>query len=166
MALNIHASCVALGRAGNGFGAPAEAGVLLLGPSGAGKSDLALRLIATGAELVADDRTELAARDGALIAAPPPALAGLIEVRNVGIVALPYRARVRLAVAIDLAQGGTPERLPEAAYWQPPPGDLAASSVRLRLIRLNPFEASAPAKVAVATAAVMHDLLRGTVAAP
>ena len=41
-------ACV-LGRAGEAFGAPADAGVLLLGESGAGKSDLALRLIERGA---------------------------------------------------------------------------------------------------------------------
>jgi HPr kinase/phosphorylase len=52
----LHASTVAFGRDG---------GILILGPSGAGKSTLALRLIAAGAQLVADDRTiVMAARGG------------------------------------------------------------------------------------------------------
>ena len=59
MTANIHATCIRIARAGKVFGAPASAGVLILGESGAGKSDLALRLIGRGAELVADDRTEL-----------------------------------------------------------------------------------------------------------
>ena len=57
--VNIHASCIRLALAAAAFGAPRSAGVLLLGDSGSGKSDLALRLIGRGAELVADDRTEL-----------------------------------------------------------------------------------------------------------
>lgn len=55
---NIHASCVAIGAKG----------VLILGESGAGKSDLALRLMDEGARLVADDRTELYAAKGRLMA--------------------------------------------------------------------------------------------------
>ena len=62
---------------------------LLLGESGAGKSDLALRLIAAGAQLVADDRVELSVESNRLIARAPANLAGLIEIRNVGIIALP-----------------------------------------------------------------------------
>ena len=69
--VNIHATCVRLGRAGAAFGAPPDAGVLLLGKSGAGKSDLALRLIALGATLVADDRTELYLWQRKLYARPP-----------------------------------------------------------------------------------------------
>jgi RNase adaptor protein for sRNA GlmZ degradation len=95
----LHATAVALaGRA-----------VLLLGPSGAGKSALALRLIDRGWRLVADDRVVLTVRDGALWARAPAPLAGLMEVREVGIVAEPTAPAV-VALAIDLA--GTPERLP------------------------------------------------------
>ena len=57
--VNIHASCVVCARAGAAFGVPEDAGVLLLGESGSGKSEAALRLIAIGAKLVADDRCEL-----------------------------------------------------------------------------------------------------------
>ena len=82
---NIHASCVAIGGRG----------VLLLGKSGVGKSDLALRLIAEGARLVADDRTILFAIRGALHAKAPETIKGLLEIRGVGIVAFPARPAVK-----------------------------------------------------------------------
>ena len=88
---NIHASCVAIG----------SAGVLLLGPSGAGKSDMALRLIDDGATLVADDRTILFIDKGAWWAKPPTTIRGLIEIRGVGIVKMPVRARVKIRSASD-----------------------------------------------------------------
>ncbi len=94
----IHGSCVA--RDG--------AGVLLLGPSGSGKSDLALRLIDRGFVLVADDRVEIAAG----IARPPPALAGLIEIRGLGIARLRHAPEARLALVVEL---GVAERLPAPA---------------------------------------------------
>ena len=71
----VHGTCIAIDGAG----------VLLRGPSGCGKSDLALRLIDGGAVLVADDRVSLEARAGDLVASAPDALAGLLEVRGVGI---------------------------------------------------------------------------------
>src|SRR5579863_3848988 len=100
--VNIHASCVVLRRAGDAFGAPGDCGVLLLGESGAGKSDLALRLIAEGAQLVADDRVELFARDGVLWAQPPKSLAGLIEVRGVGILSLSFEPEARIGLVVQL----------------------------------------------------------------
>ena len=76
----VHATCVAL-RAGRSW-----RGVLLRGPSGAGKSDLALRLVEGGGRLVADDQTALVPQGSGLVASPPGTLAGLLEVRGVGIV--------------------------------------------------------------------------------
>ena len=90
--MQIHASCVEL----------AGAGILLRGPSGSGKSDLALRLIDSGARLVADDRTDLVVEDGRLIASSPAPIAGKLEVRGVGILALPVVARSRVGIAVDL----------------------------------------------------------------
>jgi hypothetical protein len=163
--LNIHASCILLGRAGSVFQAPEDAGILLLGASGSGKSDLALRLIAAGAELVSDDRTELSVEADTLLAAAPPALAGLIEVRNLGIVALPHWPRVRVALAVDLGPDGTPVRLPETARWTPP-GELALPEAGWPpLVRIDPFEPSAPVKVALAAAAFARGLLRDTLTA-
>ena len=151
--VNIHASCVLLGDAGKAFGAPADAGVLLLGESGKGKSDLALRLIERGAKLVADDRCDLSARDGALYARAPNALAGLIEVRGAGIIALPFAAEARIALAVEMMDEGYVPRMPQPERYMPPPELVVHEDERPPLIWLSPFEASAPAKIAIAGAA-------------
>ncbi len=89
----IHASAVAIG--GNGL--------LILGRSGAGKSGLALRLIALGAQLVADDRVLLDTDpEGRLTARAPGPIAGLIEARGVGLLGLEPVAAARIALAVDL----------------------------------------------------------------
>ena len=76
----VHGTCVEIrGRA-----------VLLRGPPGSGKSDLALRLIECGARLVADDRVVLHGEEGVLYAFTPPAIAGTIEVRGVGLLRVPF----------------------------------------------------------------------------
>ncbi len=86
------AGCVAIGGRG----------LLIEGPPGAGKSTLALALIDRGAVLVGDDGVTLSVRDGRLWAAPPPNTAGLIEVRNVGLVEFPTReAPVALLLRLD-----------------------------------------------------------------
>lgn len=90
--------------------------VLLRGPSGSGKSDLALRLIEGGGRLVSDDQTHLARRGRSLVATPPPALAGMIEARGVGIVRLQRNqllAQARVALLVDLVPPERIERLPE-----------------------------------------------------
>lgn len=133
-----HATCVSL----NG------AGVLLLGPSGSGKSDLALRLVEAGqALLVADDAVDLSVAGGVPVARAPGRLLGLLEVRGVGILPVPHveAAPVRLAVRLG---GAAPERLPE-----PETEDVAG--VAVPLIRLDALEASAPAKLRLALAAVL-----------
>lgn len=80
-------------------------GLLILGPSGAGKSSLALRLIALGARLVADDRTELTARDGRLLARCPAApIHGLIEARGLGLLRAPTLEQAEIALVADLAR--------------------------------------------------------------
>jgi len=86
------ASCIAVaGRA-----------VLVEGPPGSGKSSLALALIDRGAVLVGDDGVALDVRGGRLWAAPPPNIAGKLEIRNVGIVELPVsEAPVALVVRLD-----------------------------------------------------------------
>jgi len=63
--------------------------VLIEGPPGSGKSSLALALIDRGAVLVGDDGVLLEPRGDRLWALPPPRIAGLIELRNVGILTMP-----------------------------------------------------------------------------
>jgi len=63
--------------------------VLIEGAPGCGKSSLALALIDRGAVLVGDDGVTLDQRDGRLWASPPPNIAGLLEVRNVGLLDFP-----------------------------------------------------------------------------
>ena len=146
MSIIVHASCVAL----------KTAGVLLLGDSGSGKSDLALRLIHEGWSLVADDRTVLALDKGQLKAFAPATIQGLLEVRGVGIVALPAKATL-LKLAVQLGREGP--RLPQPERWTPP-GLKAASA--LPLIRLDGRHASDPAKIALALRALSKGLFRDT----
>lgn len=142
--VNIHASCVAIGNKG----------VLLLGKSGAGKSDLALRLIDGGARLVADDRTILFVKGGALHARAPDAIRGLLEIRGVGIVELPVRNQVRLALTVML--GREAARLPQPQFWDAP----LRINTKLPQIGLDARYASAPAKVRAALAAFSRAAFR------
>lgn len=148
--LNLHASCVVLAQAGRIFGASPDSGILLLGESGSGKSDLALRLLALGARLVADDRSLVEVADGALIARPAPALRGLLEVRGLGLVTLAYTAAARIDLAVVL--GGEAARLPEPAFWPLPAGLSGARPPPL--LRLNAFTASAPTRIILAAASL------------
>jgi hypothetical protein len=100
--LVIQASAVAIeGRA-----------LLIEGPPGSGKSSLALALIDRGAALIGDDAVTLTASDGRLIAAPPPNIAGLIEVRGIGLIRLPAVSDIPVALILSLG-GATAVRLPE-----------------------------------------------------
>lgn len=106
MGQQVHASCVAL---------PADTGpatgVLIVGPSGAGKSSLALELMAFGAQLVADDRTDIAATPDGLVASAPPGLPPLIEARGIGLIPVERMASCVLRLAVDLGRIES-ERLP------------------------------------------------------
>ena len=90
-------------------------GVLLRGASGSGKSMLARALIDAGARLIADDRVNLTARGGRLIAGPPSAIAGLIELRGAGILRRPYEPAAIISLVVDLVEPETIERMPPAA---------------------------------------------------
>ena len=127
--MQLHGSCASKGGLG----------VLLLGPPGSGKSDLVLRLRARGFELVADDRVDIV--DG--IARPPPALAGLLEVRGLGIFRLPYVTAARLVLVVDLAA-----RPPHLTPRLPMPERHAA--LDLPLVWIDAAAASAPERVALA----------------
>ncbi len=115
-------------------------GVLLCGPSGCGKSDLAIQLIAHfGALLVADDRVTLEAVDHRLWGCAPKILAGLIEIRGIGIVSLPHLARCCVDLRIDVV-ANRPQRMPDPEPWP-------YMGVSVPRITLYPFEASAVAKI-------------------
>jgi len=156
--VNIHATCIRLSRAGKAFAAPPDTGILLLGASGAGKSDLALRLISCGATLVADDICELFVSRGALWARAPARIAGLIEIRGLGIVKLPHAARVRIGLVVEL--GPSAARLPRHRRYRVPAKLALPAKAAPHLVIIAPFEASAPAKTAAAAAAYAHGLHR------
>src|SRR5260370_7838369 len=109
--------------------------VLIRGPAGAGKSRLALALIQAAecgliafARLVGDDRIELTAAHGRLLARAPPALAGLIEVRGLGLRRLAHEpvAVIGLVVHLPIPEA---ERLPAAVDHQ-----LACTRILLPLL--------------------------------
>lgn len=79
-----------------------NAGALIVGPSGSGKSSLALQLLAFGAALVSDDQTSITRRGDVLFASAPPAIAGRIEARGVGLLAVDAVHAVPLRLVIDM----------------------------------------------------------------
>jgi HPr kinase/phosphorylase len=149
-----------MASAGRRIGVPRNAGVLILGGSGTGKSDLALRLIHEGASLVADDRVELFVLRGELYGRPPKSLAGLLEIRGVGILEIPYRERARIALAVELVQELS--RLPEHGSYAPANVVLSQRS-RPPLVRICPQEVSATAKITALLSAFAHRRFRESV---
>jgi serine kinase of HPr protein (carbohydrate metabolism regulator) len=133
----VHADALALRIGG------AWRGVAITGPSGAGKSDLALRMMARGWRLVADDYAHVWQSGGRVWAAPPPRIAGLVEARGLGIeaVATLRLAEVRLVVAHD----PEPERLPGTQRQ-------TLAGIDLPLLRLDLMSPSCVEKVALALA--------------
>ena len=129
--LHIHATCVE--KAGQG--------VLLLGESGSGKSDLALRLLAAGWQLVADDQVLLQVQENALYANAPILLQGMIEVYGLGICKVPFVLSAKIFLAVQLQPlGAVIERLPEPEYneyW----------GIKIPQISLCAFHASAVQKL-------------------
>jgi HPr kinase/phosphorylase len=117
--------------------------VLLRGPPGSGKSDLALRLIDAGARLVADDQSEVRRRGDLLLVSAPATIAGLLEVRGLGILRLDALAEAPIGLVADLVAAGTIERLP-------PRRTATILGIGVPLIEIAPFEASAAAKLRLA----------------
>lgn len=141
----IHGTCVALGRRA----------ALLRGPSGSGKSDLALRFLFLARRgpaaldppaLVADDQVAIRRDGNRVLAAAPESIQGQMEVRGLGIVGVKLVAEAELVLVVDLVDAGAVERLP--------PSNLTAriAGVDLPLLRLTPFELSAPIKLALGLA--------------
>lgn len=121
----IHATVIAVG----------EAGILIRGASGSGKSTLALALITLAAQagrfarLVADDRAELGATGGRLVARPVAPLEGIIERRGLGLTPEPHTGAIVIRLIVDLS-AEEPARMPE-------PEDLVDSLAGIDLPRLR-----------------------------
>ena len=103
-AVNIHASAVVL-----------EGGaVMIRGRAGAGKTHLALALIDRWqqqgrlARLLADDQVFVLRRSGRLMAHTPRAIAGLAEIRGVGIVELPHEPAAPVDLVVELVERELP----------------------------------------------------------
>jgi HPr kinase/phosphorylase len=128
----IHATALLIGHRG----------ILIRGPSGSGKSRLALSLLQSAGEgfvrLVGDDRIHVEAAHGRLLMRPASALAGLIEIRGVGIVRVPHEPVAVAHVAVDLDS-------PDAVRL-PGPGVLetAVDGVRLARLPVAPGVAAGP----------------------
>jgi HPr kinase/phosphorylase len=113
MGASVHASAVLVGARA----------VLIRGPSGSGKSRLAFDLILCGrsgqvapAILVGDDRVHLATVAGQLLVRPAPALAGLIEIRGLGIRRCDHVEQAVIGLIVDLAAADA-ARLPAPAAF-------------------------------------------------
>ena len=117
--------------------------VLLRGPPGAGKSDLALRLIEGGARLLADDQTLLRRVDNHVLVRAPAAIAGLIEVRGVGVVRVDSLEEAPLALVVDLVPSAQVERIPDNRFE-------VVLGLTIPQMALAPFEVSAAAKLRLA----------------
>jgi serine kinase of HPr protein (carbohydrate metabolism regulator) len=137
----VHGTCVALGGRA----------ALLRGAPGAGKSDLALRFLALPNEgelrplLVADDQVQLDVNGTTVTVSAPEMLAGMMEVRGLGIQEMPTIAAARLVLVCDLVAADHVPRMP------PDPWDRTAlEGVDMPLLHLSPFEASAPLKLKMA----------------
>jgi HPr kinase/phosphorylase len=151
----VHAAAVKLAGATRPFGGYTDGAVLLLGPSGAGKSDVALRLISAGAELISDDQTMLFIEQGILFADAPAGIKGTMEIRGVGILRMKSTGKTPVILTVQLDETAAVSRLPEPSTYALPAG--VQGGVSPPLLTFNPFEASTPAKIAAAAAALITE---------
>ena len=107
-AASVHASAVLVGNRA----------VLIRGASGAGKSRLAFELMLAGRAgqiphclLVGDDRVVLQTSNGQLVVRPVRHLAGLIEIRGLGIRRCEFAEEAVVGLVVDLSAADA-ERLP------------------------------------------------------
>ncbi|KRA57594.1 serine kinase [Caulobacter sp. Root656] len=116
-------------------------GALIEGPSGVGKSDLALRALDQGFVLVADDRTVTFVSGGRLYGRAPDALAGLVEVRGVGVLPRPHRTLCPIDLLVRCVDR------PQAVERLPDPIFEVIEGVSTRVLDLWPLEPGGPGKI-------------------
>jgi serine kinase of HPr protein (carbohydrate metabolism regulator) len=122
---------------------------LLIGPSGSGKSDLALRLIDRGAVLISDDVVLVETGKRAPSIGIAPNIEGQIELRGVGIVQVSHIQSASLRIIAQMVP--SVERMPPSELKT----ELAGYIVPL--LKVTPFDASAPLKVEYALRSVIDD---------
>ena len=141
--LQIHATCINL----EGLG------LLLRGPSGSGKSDLALRMMENNSQLIADDRVDLTLEDGVLIARAPSCRRGLLEVRGVGVIEVPYSNSIQILGIINLVENNKIQRMPV-------PRMEFLLGVKIPSYQLDPWEASTATKVKILRGLISGSIMR------
>jgi HPr kinase/phosphorylase len=136
---SIHASAVLVG----------DRAVLIRGPSGAGKSRLAFDLILAGragqipaARLVGDDRVTLEARQDQIVVRPASVLAGLIEIRGLGIRRCDFAGEAMVGLVVDLCA--------EDAERMPPQQALRTAIAGVELARIPVKQGYPPLPMVVA----------------
>jgi serine kinase of HPr protein (carbohydrate metabolism regulator) len=109
-----------------------------------------------GGKLVSDDQSVLYSKGGRLFADAPSNVSGRMEVRGLGIMQIDTAPAAPVLLAVQLEAGATVARMPEPAFFTPPMS--LQADVKVPMLTLNAYEASTPAKIAAAAAA----LARGT----
>lgn len=122
-----------------------------MGASGAGKSELALRLIHEGALLVSDDQTDIENSTGVWVARAPERIAGLLEIRGIGIVRVATKTQTIVRLVVELTAKSI-ERMPEPARWCP----AEAGGSAIPLVVLQGSEPALPAKLRSALLSVLN----------
>ena len=118
-----------------------DSGVLIIGDSGSGKSDLALRLIDSGATLISDDITICKKKINGIYLSCPKETKGLLEVREVGIITVPYVEKVKLIMVVRLTDQVL-QRLPDKDF-------LKILDIKIPLLLIDGKNPSSVAKVKV-----------------
>ena len=116
-------------------------GVLILGGSGSGKSDLALRLIDNGATLISDDISICRKNSNNIYLYCPPEIKGLLEVREIGIITVPFVERIKLRLVVNLKSNNN-ERFPKDNSFR-------ILGIKIPIINIEGKNSSAVAKIKV-----------------
>ena len=116
-------------------------GVLILGDSGSGKSDLALRLIDNGATLISDDISICRKNSNNIYLYCPPEIKGLLEVRDIGVITVPFVEKIKLRLVVNLKSNNN-ERFPKDSSFR-------ILGIKIPIINIEGKNSSAVAKIKV-----------------